>query len=95
MKILAMEKENKAATAAEFERWGKEEAQQVWHLYKSEKIREIYFRGDKRAAVIMLECEGLDEARVILSQLPFVKNKLIDFDIIPLIPYDGFERLFG
>lgn len=69
----------------------------VWNLYKSEEIREIYFGGfnsGQKSAVIILECKDVEEAKEILSGLPFVKNKLIYFDIIPLIPYPGFERLF-
>ena len=42
----------------------------------------------------MLECPSLDEAHEALSTLPFVQNKLITFELIPLKAYPGFERLF-
>lgn len=94
MKILALEKEFAGKTTEDFQKYSEAEAMHVWNLYKSEKIREIYFRGDQKSAVIILECKDIEEAKEVLSTLPLVKNKLIDFDIIPLIPYPGFERLF-
>lgn len=95
MKILALEIENEGATSEGFQKYSKEEARHVWELCKSDKIREIYFRGDENSAVIILECESLDEAEETLASLPFVKNDLIHFEIIPLKPYPGFERLFS
>ena len=95
MKILALEKEYNGINPEDFNKYSIDEARKVWELYKSNKIREIYFREDENNAVIMLECKGVDEAEEILSLLPFVKNKLIHFDIIPLKPYPGFERLFA
>jgi hypothetical protein len=94
MKILALEKEFDGIASEEFQKYSKAEALYVWELYKSEKIREIYFRGDYNSAVIILECKNVDEAKETLAGLPFVKNKLIYFDIVPLKPYPGFERLF-
>ena len=94
MKVLALENEIKGALKEDFKKHSKAEALQVWNLYKSEKIREIYFRGDQDSALIILECKNVEEAEEILSSLPFVKNKLIYFDIIPLRSYPGFERLF-
>ena len=94
MKVLALEKECAGATAADYQKHGKTEALRVWDLYQSGKIREIYFRGDRKSAVVILECKDTKEAEKVLSSLPFVKNNLIHFDIIPLIPYPGFERLF-
>ena len=43
----------------------------------------------------MLECRDVDEAKHKLSELPLVSAGLIDFDLIPLIPYPGFSRLFA
>jgi hypothetical protein len=70
------------------------EAIRVWELYKEGVIREIYFRADRTSAVLILECENLEEAKEKLSTLPLVQEDLIYFDFIPLAPYPGFERLF-
>jgi hypothetical protein len=64
-------------------------------LYKSGELREIYFRGDRDETVLILECAGVEEAKDLLNTLPLVKAELIEFNVIPLAPYSGFERLFG
>ena len=56
--------------------------------------REMYFRPDRNEAVLILECMGQEEAQSVLATLPLVKAGLIAFEIIPLIPYNGFARLF-
>jgi hypothetical protein len=94
MKILAIEKEFAGKTAEDFQPYLEAEARRVWELYKNGVIREIYFRADRTSAVLILECENLEEAKEKLSTLPLVQEDLIYFDFIPLAPYPGFERLF-
>ena len=95
MKILALEKEVPGVTAGAFKPYLEEEASRVWELYQSGVFRELYFRQDESNAVLILECEGVEEARDLLDTLPLVREGLIAFDIIPLIPYPVFARLFG
>ena len=95
MKILALEKENPGKTAEDFSPHLKAEAARIWELYKSGKLREIYFRQDRDEAVLILECANSHEARQFLESLPLAREGLIDFEIIPLAPYPGFERLFA
>jgi len=95
MKILAMEIETENVVPGQFAPHSKAEAKRVWELYQSGIIRELYFRGDHSEAVLVLECADADEAREILGSLPLVEAGLIRFDVIPLIPYPGFARLFG
>ncbi len=95
MKILAIEKEIPNSTPELFAPHLKEEALQVWELYKSGKLREIYFRGDRDTAILILECVNVEEASSLLDTLPLVEAGLIEFEAIPLVPYPGFERLFG
>ena len=94
MKILALEKEIPNTTPEQCAPHLKAEAVRVWELYKSEHIREIYFREDRSEAVLILECGYVEEAESLLDTLPLVKEGLIEFEIIPLVPYPGFERLF-
>lgn len=94
MKILAIEKECRNTSTENLHSLLKEEAQVVWALYQQEIIREIYFRKDQSSAVLILECESLFQAENVLSTLPLVREKLIFFELIPLAPYPGFERLF-
>jgi hypothetical protein len=54
----------------------------------------MYNCQDRRLGVVFcLECNSVDEARRILDELPFVHEKLIDFEIIPLGPFSYFEML--
>jgi muconolactone delta-isomerase len=95
MRILALEQAAEAAEAGASEPFLREEAEQVWKLYREGTVREIYFRADRREAVLMMEARDADEAAGILSTLPLVREGLIRFDVIPLEPYSGFERLFN
>jgi hypothetical protein len=58
-------------------------------------VRELYFHRDEQTAVLILEAESLEAASEILSALPLVKSGLISFELMPLVPYSGFQRLFG
>ena len=96
MKILALEKEVLGVGDDQFTpRLLKEEARQAWELHQAGMIRELYFRPDRNEAVLILECKDKEEAHSVLATLPLVKAGLIAFEIIPLIPYNGFARLFS
>lgn len=94
MKILAMEKDVPGITDEMRRPHLKAEAAQVWTMYQAGIFRELYFRGDRHQAVLILECKDVEEARQMLETLPLVQQKMIAFDIIPLAPYPGFARLF-
>jgi hypothetical protein len=94
MKILALEIEGEEIDPEQFAELAQAEAEEVWRLMQAEKIREIYFRRDQNRAVIVLEVHNLADAEESLQKLPFVKAGLIRFDLIPLKPYPGLERLF-
>ena len=95
MRILAMEKEVPGVTQAQIEPHLAAEAVRAWELYQAGVLRELYFRQDVHNAVLFLECASIGEAGEVLNTLPLVKAGLIAFDLIPLVPYDGFARLFG
>jgi hypothetical protein len=95
MKILALEKEMPGMPATAFSSLLKAEAAKVWELYQQGAIRELYFNTEKHTAVLVLEYDDLRSARNSLDQLPLVRSRLIDFELVPLAPYDGFARLFG
>ncbi len=94
MKILALERETPVKTSEEFAPHLKAEAAHIWKLVQSGQVRETYFHQDRSEAVLVLECADTSEARQLLDSLPLVQAGLIDFEIIPLVPYPGFERLF-
>jgi muconolactone delta-isomerase len=95
MRILALEQEQPGAAAEDFRRLTRAEAARAWELYQAGPIRELHFRQDRPAAVLLLECADVEEAAANLATLPFVEAGLISFEIIPLAPYPGFARLFA
>jgi muconolactone delta-isomerase len=96
MKILALEHDSPDVTADQFTlALLRAEARCAWELQQAGVIRELYFRADRHAAVLMLECADVDEARSILGTLPLVRERLIGFELIPLVAYPGFARLFA
>ncbi len=95
MKILAMEIETADVKPEQFGPHLKAEARRVWELYQAGTIRELYFRADRSEAVLILECANVNGAQQALESLPLVQAGLIRFEVIPLIPYPGFARLFG
>ena len=95
MKFLALEVERPGLTAADFQPHLQPEAARLWELVQAGTVRETYFRADRHAAVLVLECADTDEAQRALASLPLVAAGLIEFELIPLVPYDGFARLFA
>ncbi len=95
MKILALERDVPGVDDADFKPHSRAEAARVWELYQAGVVREIYFRADRPAAVLVLECADGDEAAEVLGTLPLVRAGLIAFDLVPLVAYPGFARLFA
>jgi hypothetical protein len=95
MKILAIEKEVPGIKDEDYKPHLKPEALKAWELYQQGIIRELYFTKTDNFAVLILECKDADEANEYLNALPLVKQGLIKFEVIPLVPYSGFARLFN
>ena len=96
MKLLALERDVPGVVAAQFtSEILRAEASRAWALHQAGVIRELYFRADAHAAVLVLECADAAEAEAALAGLPLVAAGLISFEVIPLTAYPGFARLFG
>jgi hypothetical protein len=95
MKFLALEKESAGITEEQFTpALLREEAARAWELQQAGVFREMYFRSDRHEAVLVLECASIGDAQKAIDSLPLVRKGLIQFEIAPLVPYDGFARLF-
>ena len=95
MKILAIAKVDPQTTPEKIRPYLEAEVKHAWKLYKEGALREMYSCQDRPLGVVfVLECDSVDEARKNLDELPFVREKLIDFEIIPLGPFSYFEMLF-
>jgi hypothetical protein len=95
MKILAIERAASGSGRALSPSLLRAEAKRVWDLRATGVIREVYFRSDRKEAVLMLECSSVEEGNAVLSTLPLVEAGAIAFEIIPLAAYTGFSRLFA
>ena len=92
MKILALEHEIEGVTWDNTENLLEQEAQQVFQLYLSDALREIYFTEDQNAVLIM-ETEDKTAAESLLNTLPLVKAGKIRFETLELKPYTGYKRI--
>jgi len=94
MRILAIERDVPGADPRQMQPHLEEEAAAVWALAKRDLLRDACFTVADHRAVLLLECGGEAEAREALRSLPLCREGLIEFDVLALRPYDGFERLF-
>jgi len=72
----------------------KQEAKVLWDLQKNNIIRNIWFTKNTREAVLIIETEDIIRTKEIIDTFPLVRERLITYDIIDLVAYDGYERLF-
>jgi hypothetical protein len=94
MKILAMDTFLPGVTPEKIHPYLRKEAAAAWNHYTDGTVREIYFRLDRPGAVMVLECESVEQARKMTDRLPLVKGGLIRFEFIPLGPFLPFAELF-
>ncbi len=95
MRFLALEREIPALPRPDHADLLRHEAAAVWRLQSSGIVREICFTHPERHAVLTLECASLSAARSHLAALPLARAGLIEFQLLELRPYDGYERLFA
>ena len=95
MKFLAIERDVPGVPEDAMRPQLRAEAAQAWRLHQAGIVRELYFRADAPAAVLILECADAAEAQRALRSLPLARQNLIAFDVLPLVAYPGFARLFA
>lgn len=91
MRFLALvRRKNEDFTEEQIAEYLEPEAERVRDLYMHGVFRSVYSRGDVKGAVVELECESLEEARQVMETMPFAQQKMIEIEMIPLLPYRGF-----
>jgi hypothetical protein len=96
MKILVLPKPIEGVSREEMLRHAPEEILAVWELYKQGVCREFYTRVNETGRVVLiLESASVEAAEEALATLPLVQLHLIAFDMIPLAPFVGLERMFS
>ena len=93
MKILAIPKAVSSTSANAFDSQLIEaEVEAVLRLYQADVIREIYTRANSRGVVFVLDGASPEEIRKTLNDLPAVQRGILDIELIPLAPFQGFLR---
>ena len=77
-------------TAAGYAAQAGEETHQARRLYADGFLRQIWHRGDRPGACILVEARDEHEARERLRTLPLYAADMLEFQLIPLKPYAGF-----
>lgn len=95
MRILVLDVPKAGVTFEDYLPHLLEETKHAWELYKSDVIREIYFRQDRPGVAVIVEADSVEQAKDACSQFPLVKAGLIDFDYIPLANYAMWDSLFS
>ncbi|HEY0754155.1 MAG TPA: hypothetical protein VGD98_09355 [Ktedonobacteraceae bacterium] len=94
MKVLVLPKPIEGGAREEMLQHAPAEIQAVWELYKQGVVREFYTRANEpNRVVLMIESASIEAARDTLATLSFAQLHLLDFDLIPLAPFFGLERL--
>ena len=73
----------------------KEEMAHVWRLLKTGVIREIYGRVDAPGAVIVFECDSMEEVKSSVAAFPLSMAGFLEWDFLPLNAPLLFEVLFA
>lgn len=95
MKILVMPKPIPGIPREDLLKHAPDEVRAIWILYEQGICREFYTRvNEPGRVVLMLECASVEAAQEVLATLPFARLRLIDFDVIPLGPFNGLAQLF-
>lgn len=94
MQILALSKRLPGTSDAQLAPLAAAEAAAAFALYAGGAFRSLHVLPDRPGAMVVLECEGVEDARQIMSALPMVRAGLIDFDYSRMLPYTNFKALF-
>jgi hypothetical protein len=70
-----------------------EEVRVAVQLYLDGKIDQWYTRSDGKGAVLFVHCQTVDEAKAVLSGLPFVKAGYLNVEYIPVGPFSGLRNM--
>lgn len=94
MKFLAMSRRLPGVTDQQVAADAEAEALAAFRLVRSGTFDQMYFSGDWRGAVLIVQSASRETAQAALASLPMVAHGLIGFDLYQLDPYDHFARLF-
>jgi hypothetical protein len=71
-----------------------EEIRYAWGGYADENLRQIWYRADGEAPIVLMEANSLDEVRTLVDETPFHRDGVATWDIIELKPFTSWSVLF-
>lgn len=94
MKFLAMSRRVAGVGNEQVATQAVAEALQAFRLVREGIFEQMYFSAEWKGAVLILQAADRAAAEAALATLPMVRERLIEFDLYRLDPYDHFQRLF-
>jgi hypothetical protein len=71
-----------------------EEVRVIWGMHKAGFVRSMNLRADQPGMVAEVEAADIEEVKRQMLTLPMEKAGLMDYQIIPLTPFTGYELLW-
>jgi hypothetical protein len=94
MQVLALSRRAPGVTAEDLAPHAQGEAVVATRLMAQGVIRTAHLCPERPGAVLVMECDSLDEARAHLATLPMVQHGLIAFEVSRMVPYTAWTALF-
>ena len=94
MQILALSRRMTGVTTEQLEPFLEAETREAFALYEAGYFRSMYMCPERPGSMIVMECEGLEDAQALLRRLPMVKAGLLAFDCSRLLPFTNYKLLF-
>jgi hypothetical protein len=94
-KVLAIGKVSPAVDRQKLQELLPQEVRDTVLLYLDGKIEQWFVRQDQNGVVFLLSSHSVDEARTVLGSLTLVKNKMLDFDLVPVGPLAPLRALLA
>jgi hypothetical protein len=71
-----------------------EELRYAWGAYVDENLRNIWYRADGEAPILLIEGNSADEVTTMLDATPFHRDGVATWDVIELKPFTSWSGLF-
>jgi hypothetical protein len=71
-----------------------EEVRYAWDAYIDQTLRQAWIRTDGQAPILLLEAATVDDARNLLDRSPYVRDRVIEWDLIELTAFHPYSALF-
>ena len=85
MKVMAIASATPALTPELIQKHLPSEVPATLRLYLEGKVEQFWFR-EKAGPIFLMSVESLDDAQGTLNKLPFVADKLMTYELLPIGP---------